>query len=50
MELTLDGLASGLSISLDTWNLTTRFSLHEQITRTGCVEDGVRSRGGCEIR
>jgi len=37
-NLTLDGLASGLSISLDTRNLTTRFSLHEQITRLVCVE------------
>src|SRR6202047_4965071 len=36
--LTLDGLASGLSISLDIGNLTTRFSLHEQITRLVCVE------------
>jgi DMSO/TMAO reductase YedYZ molybdopterin-dependent catalytic subunit len=37
-KLTLDGLASGLSISLDIRNLTTRFSLHEQITRLVCVE------------
>jgi DMSO/TMAO reductase YedYZ molybdopterin-dependent catalytic subunit len=37
-NLTLDGLASGLSISLDIRNLTTRFSLHEQITRLVCVE------------
>jgi DMSO/TMAO reductase YedYZ molybdopterin-dependent catalytic subunit len=36
--LTLDGLASGLSISLDIGNLITRFSLHEQITRLVCVE------------
>jgi DMSO/TMAO reductase YedYZ molybdopterin-dependent catalytic subunit len=36
--LTVDGLASGLSISLDIGNLTTRFSLHEQITRLVCVE------------
>jgi DMSO/TMAO reductase YedYZ molybdopterin-dependent catalytic subunit len=37
-KLTLDGLASGLSISLDVRNLLTRFSVHEQITRLVCVE------------
>jgi DMSO/TMAO reductase YedYZ molybdopterin-dependent catalytic subunit len=37
-NLTLEGLASGLSISLDIQNLTTRFSVHEQITRLVCVE------------
>jgi len=37
-NLTLDGLASGLSISLDIRDLTTRFSMHEQITRLVCVE------------
>ncbi len=37
-NLTLDGLASGLSISLDIRNLLTRFSVHEQITRLVCVE------------
>jgi DMSO/TMAO reductase YedYZ molybdopterin-dependent catalytic subunit len=37
-NLTLVGLASGLSISLDIRNLTTRFSVHEQITRLVCVE------------
>jgi DMSO/TMAO reductase YedYZ molybdopterin-dependent catalytic subunit len=37
-NLSLDGLASGLSISLDIRNLTTRFSAHEQITRLVCVE------------
>jgi len=37
-NLTLEGLASGLSISLDIRNLTTRFSAHEQITRLVCVE------------
>jgi DMSO/TMAO reductase YedYZ molybdopterin-dependent catalytic subunit len=36
--LTLDGLASGLSISLDIRNLLTSFSVHEQITRLVCVE------------
>jgi DMSO/TMAO reductase YedYZ molybdopterin-dependent catalytic subunit len=37
-NLTLEGLASGLSVSLDIRNLTTRFSVHEQITRQVCVE------------
>src|SRR6266700_2763262 len=37
-NLTLSGLASGLSISLDIRNLVTRFSVHEQITRLVCVE------------
>jgi DMSO/TMAO reductase YedYZ molybdopterin-dependent catalytic subunit len=37
-NLTLDGLASGLNISLDIRDLTARFSLHEQITRLVCVE------------
>jgi DMSO/TMAO reductase YedYZ molybdopterin-dependent catalytic subunit len=36
--LTLDGLDSGLSISLDIRNLMTRFTLQEQITRLVCVE------------
>ena len=37
-NLTLDGLTSGLSVSLDIRHLTTRFSVHEQITRLVCVE------------
>jgi len=37
-NLTLDGLASGLSVSLDIRNLLTHFSVHEQITRLVCVE------------
>src|SRR6266853_3930920 len=37
-NLTLDGLASGLTISLDIRNLMTRFSIHDQITRLVCVE------------
>jgi DMSO/TMAO reductase YedYZ molybdopterin-dependent catalytic subunit len=37
-KLTLNGLASGLSISLDIQNLLNRFSVHEQITRLVCVE------------
>jgi DMSO/TMAO reductase YedYZ molybdopterin-dependent catalytic subunit len=36
--LTLHGLASGLSVSLDIRNLLNRFSVHEQITRLVCVE------------
>src|ERR1700691_2890914 len=37
-KLTLDGLTSGLSISLDIQNLLTRFPVHEQIARLVCVE------------
>ena len=37
-HLTLDGLASGLSVALDIRSLMTRFSIHEQITRLVCVE------------
>jgi DMSO/TMAO reductase YedYZ molybdopterin-dependent catalytic subunit len=37
-KLTLDGLASGLSVSLDIRMLTSRFLVHEQITRLVCVE------------
>jgi DMSO/TMAO reductase YedYZ molybdopterin-dependent catalytic subunit len=37
-KLTLDGLTSGLSISLNIQNLLTRFPVHEQITRLVCVE------------
>jgi DMSO/TMAO reductase YedYZ molybdopterin-dependent catalytic subunit len=37
-KLTLDGLASGLSVSLDIHTLVTRFAIHEQITRLVCVE------------
>src|SRR5207253_10776065 len=37
-SLTLEGLASGLSESLDIRKLMTRFSMHEQITRLVCVE------------
>jgi DMSO/TMAO reductase YedYZ molybdopterin-dependent catalytic subunit len=37
-KLTLDGLASGLTISLGIRNLMTRFSIHEQITQLTCVE------------
>jgi DMSO/TMAO reductase YedYZ molybdopterin-dependent catalytic subunit len=37
-NLTLEGLSSGLSVSLDIRNLLTRFSVHEQVTRLVCVE------------
>jgi DMSO/TMAO reductase YedYZ molybdopterin-dependent catalytic subunit len=37
-NLTLGGLESGLSISLDFRTLTTRFAVHDQITRLVCVE------------
>ena len=37
-SLTLDGLASGLSVSLNIRSLANRFSVHEQITRLVCVE------------
>jgi DMSO/TMAO reductase YedYZ molybdopterin-dependent catalytic subunit len=37
-NLTIDGLDSGLSISLDIRNLMARFSVQDQITRLVCVE------------
>jgi DMSO/TMAO reductase YedYZ molybdopterin-dependent catalytic subunit len=37
-HVTLDGLASGVSVALDIRNLMSRFSIHEQITRLVCVE------------
>ena len=37
-QLTLDGLASGLSVSLNIRNLLASFQVHEQITRLVCVE------------
>jgi DMSO/TMAO reductase YedYZ molybdopterin-dependent catalytic subunit len=37
-HLTLDGLASGVSVALGIRTLMTRFSIHEQITRLVCVE------------
>jgi len=37
-NLMIDGLDSGLSISLDIRNLMTRFSVRDQITRLVCVE------------
>src|SRR6201996_8443983 len=46
-NLTLDGLASGLSVSLNIRNLTIRFSVHEQITRLVCVEGWSSIAWGC---
>jgi DMSO/TMAO reductase YedYZ molybdopterin-dependent catalytic subunit len=37
-NLTLEGLASGLSVRLGIWTLMNRFSVHDQITRFVCVE------------
>jgi DMSO/TMAO reductase YedYZ molybdopterin-dependent catalytic subunit len=37
-QLELNGLASGLSVSLNIRTLLTRFQVHEQITRLVCVE------------
>jgi len=37
-KLTLDGISSGLSVSLDIRTLMSRFSVQEQITRFVCVE------------
>jgi len=37
-RVTLDGLASGLSLSLNLRNLLASFQVHEQITRLVCVE------------
>ena len=37
-KLELDGLASGLRVSLNIRNLLTRFQVHDQITRLVCVE------------
>jgi DMSO/TMAO reductase YedYZ molybdopterin-dependent catalytic subunit len=37
-KLTLEGLASGLIVSLDLRNLLARFGIHEQTTRLVCVE------------
>src|ERR1700680_5141950 len=37
-HVTLDGLASGVSVAIDIRSLMTRFPVHEQITRLVCVE------------
>ena len=47
-RLTLDGLASGLSVSLNT-NLLASFPVHEQITRLVCVEGGALLPGGPDL-
>ncbi len=50
-HLTLDGLASGVSVALDIRSLLTHFSIHEQITRLVCVEvECDRLVGWCQIR
>jgi DMSO/TMAO reductase YedYZ molybdopterin-dependent catalytic subunit len=49
-NLTIDGLDSGLSISLDIRNLMTRFSVHEQITRLVCVEGWSAIAGWAGLR
>jgi DMSO/TMAO reductase YedYZ molybdopterin-dependent catalytic subunit len=36
--LTLDGLASGVTLSLRTRNLLANFTVHDQVTRLVCVE------------
>ena len=48
--LTIDGLDSGLSISLDVRNLMTRFSVQEQITRLVCVEGWSAIAGWAGLR
>jgi DMSO/TMAO reductase YedYZ molybdopterin-dependent catalytic subunit len=47
-QLTLNGLASGVSVVLDIRSLMTGFSIHEQITRLVCVEgwSGIAWWGG----
>src|SRR3984957_12998320 len=49
-HVTLDGLASGVSVALDIRNLTTRFSIHEQITRLVCVEGWSAVAWGAGLR
>jgi DMSO/TMAO reductase YedYZ molybdopterin-dependent catalytic subunit len=49
-RLTLDGLASGLSVSLNIQNLLTSFQLHEQITRLVCVEGWSAIAGWAGLR
>jgi len=51
-QLELNGLASGLSVSLNIRTLLTRFQVHEQITRLVCVEgwSAVAWWSGPEIR
>jgi DMSO/TMAO reductase YedYZ molybdopterin-dependent catalytic subunit len=49
-RLTLDGLASGLSVSLNIRNLLASFQVHEQITRLVCVEGWSAIAGWAGLR
>jgi DMSO/TMAO reductase YedYZ molybdopterin-dependent catalytic subunit len=49
-HLTLGGLASGISVSLNIRNLLTRFQVHEQITRLVCVEGWSAIAGWAGLR
>ena len=49
-RLTLDGLASGLSVSLNLRNLLGSFQVHEQITRLVCVEGWSAIAGWAGLR
>jgi DMSO/TMAO reductase YedYZ molybdopterin-dependent catalytic subunit len=49
-RLALDGLASGLSISLNIRNLLASFQIHEQVTRLVCVEGWSAVAGWAGIR
>jgi DMSO/TMAO reductase YedYZ molybdopterin-dependent catalytic subunit len=49
-RLTLDGLASGLSVSLNIRNLLASFQIHEQVTRLVCVEGWSAVAGWAGIR
>jgi DMSO/TMAO reductase YedYZ molybdopterin-dependent catalytic subunit len=49
-RLTLDGLASGVSVSLNIRNLLASFQVHEQITRLVCVEGWSAIAGWAGLR
>src|SRR5215467_655751 len=49
-RLTLDGLASGLSVYLNIRNLLASFQVHEQITRLVCVEGWSAIAGWAGLR
>ena len=49
-RLTLDGLDSGLSVSLNIRNLLASFQVHEQITRLVCVEGWSAIAGWAGLR
>jgi DMSO/TMAO reductase YedYZ molybdopterin-dependent catalytic subunit len=49
-RLTLDGLASGLSVSLNIRNLLASFQIHEQVTRLVCVEGWSAIAGWAGLR